>query len=389
MAMTLAPAFALPSQATAAASNALRPRPQGRLGIPTSQHRAVVDAGATSTALGAACALITAATLKRGFGSSATRRRGFFARLGRGHLVAVAAEAEASLDEVSVGSTVKVIEDTISFWHVPGSKGKPFNPIGLEGQVVEVIKGEHLTANRPILVKLTKAPNQAEKFKAFKAHFTTDEIEVCSDDAVPEEIAAEKVEKAEKPSGEVAGAAPSPAMATDDGRWVINLLYDGECPSCMKQVEFLEKRMDENPEYQGLVKLTDLHAPDYDPALCGGVVFEDGMRHIHAVTREGEVITGMDVFRRIYSIVGMQWVYDITTLPVVGEFFDWLYDRVAEYRLRWAGREDILESVKSHQQKIKELSETECEVECEVDWDSPAYALLSDDSPKPQQPLRR
>eukprot|EP00434_Breviolum_minutum_P044424 symbB.v1.2.039677.t1/scaffold6720.1/size16015/1 len=91
-------------------------------------------------------------------------------------------------------------------------------------------------------------------------------------------------------------------MHLQDDRWVINLLYDGDCPSCMKQVEFLQKRMDENPQYQGLVAFTNLHDPDYDPDLCGGVVFEDGMRHIHAVTRDGEVIAGMDVFRRVYSV---------------------------------------------------------------------------------------
>eukprot|EP00434_Breviolum_minutum_P038437 symbB.v1.2.034093.t1/scaffold4322.1/size41248/4 len=62
-------------------------------------------------------------------------------------------------------------------------------------------------------------------------------------------------------------------------------------------------------------------------------------------------------------------VYEITTLPLVGEFFDWLYDWFSEYRLRAAGREDILEKVHNHQAKIQELSEAECDVECEVDWD--------------------
>lgn len=280
--------------------------------------------------------------------------------------------------EIQVGSSVKVVGDDITFWHVPGQKGKPSNPVGLEGTVVSIIEDEHLTANRPILVKLTKAASETTgKFKAFNAHFSSDELGLCKVDkdveAVSSDMSASGQSTASKAAVTEKPEAPASSMQMQDERWVINLLYDGDCPSCMKQVEFLRKRMDENPEYEGLVLLTDLQSPDYDPGACGGVVFEDGMRHIHAITREGEVITGMDVFRRIYSIVGMQWVYDVTTLPVVGAFFDWLYDWFSEYRLRWAGRDDILESVHSHQMKIKELSETECEVECEVDWDNLEY----------------
>lgn len=276
------------------------------------------------------------------------------------------------------GTAVKVVSEDITFWHAPGFKGKPYNPQGLEGEVMSVIEDIHLTPNRPVLVKLTKAPAQTEKFKAFNAHFARDEIEI-----VNAEASAEESEAASLPSAD--SDVDASLMHLQDDRWVINLLYDRDCPSCMKQVEFLQKRMDENPQYQGLVAFTNLHDPDYDPDLCGGVVFEvaewfaqpesadselrDGMRHIHAVTRDGEVIAGMDVFRRIYSIVGMQWVYEITTLPLVGEFFDWLYDWFSEYRLRAAGREDILEKVHNHQAKIQELSATECDVECEVDWD--------------------
>jgi len=263
------------------------------------------------------------------------------------------------------GTSVKVIGEDITFWHAPGFKGKPYNPQGLEGEVVSVIEDVHLTPNRPILVKLTKAPPEFEKFKVFPAHFSRDEIEIINAGSSESADTADK--EAVEPEAE--GDANASLMHLQDDRWVINLLYDGDCPSCMKQVEFLQKRMDENPQYQGLVAFTNLHDPDYDPDLCGGVVFEDGMRHIHAVTRDGEVIAGMDVFRRVYSVVGMQWVYEITTLPLVGEFFDWLYDWFSEYRLRAAGREDILEKVHNHQAKIQELSEAECDVECEVDWD--------------------
>eukprot|EP00933_Yihiella_yeosuensis_P045745 TRINITY_DN41166_c0_g1_i1.p1 TRINITY_DN41166_c0_g1~~TRINITY_DN41166_c0_g1_i1.p1 ORF type:complete len:406 (-),score=77.61 TRINITY_DN41166_c0_g1_i1:567-1784(-) len=288
------------------------------------------------------------------------------------------------------GMSVKVIRD-IQLFHVPGFRGTSFNPNGATGRVKSVIEGEHLTANRPVQVKIEKAPAEtSSSFKAFIAYFSADELETCDDDKA-EEIASEVQSSESAPvsapasassasspssvssasSASLASSASSASASVDD-RWKINLLYDGKCASCMKQVEFLEKRMDENPEYAGLIRLTDLHAPDYDPQKCGGVVFEDGMRHIHAVTKQGEVITGMDVFRRVYSEVGMEWVYAVTTLPFVGSFFDWAYDQWAVFRLKMLGREDILERVNNHKKQIEELQDSpDCEVECEVDWDNP------------------
>jgi len=196
--------------------------------------------------------------------------------------------------------------------------------------------------------------------KQNRATFVVDNMSVLKHDGIHEAVQSVTLEDydkiAEKPTAE-------------DDIWLINLLYDGDCPSCMKQVEFLTKRMDENPEYAGLVRLTDLASSEYDAESCGGVSFADGMRHIHAVTKNGEIVTGMDVFRRVYSIVGMEWVYTLTTLPIVGSAFDWLYDVWAEHRLRLLGREDVLEKIHHHQHRIEELAEEECEVECEIDWD--------------------
>mmetsp|Transcript_158785 Transcript_158785/g.505544 ORF Transcript_158785/g.505544 Transcript_158785/m.505544 type:complete len:108 (-) Transcript_158785:80-403(-) len=95
------------------------------------------------------------------------------------------------------------------------------------------------------------------------------------------------------------------------------------------------------------------------------------MRHLHAVTRDGDVVAGMEVFRRVYSIVGMEWVFNMTTVPLLGAIFDWGYDLWAEYRLILSGRHDILERIEKHKQNIQALAVAECDVECEIDWDTP------------------
>ena len=53
------------------------------------------------------------------------------------------------------------------------------------------------------------------------------------------------------------------------------MLYDSECPLCMHEIKFLEKR-----DKKGLVKFTDLADPDYNPKHNGHVDYERGMRRM-------------------------------------------------------------------------------------------------------------
>ena len=43
-----------------------------------------------------------------------------------------------------------------------------------------------------------------------------------------------------------------------------------------------------------------------------------GMKYIHAVLPNGEVVKGVEVFRRIYEVIGLGWVYAVTKLPLIG-----------------------------------------------------------------------
>jgi predicted DCC family thiol-disulfide oxidoreductase YuxK len=71
-------------------------------------------------------------------------------------------------------------------------------------------------------------------------------------------------------------------------------LIDSECPVCAMEVEFLKKR---DPLLK--IKYTDLQSMDYKPADHGNVKFADGMRKIRAVLPDGNVVTGIEVFRQV------------------------------------------------------------------------------------------
>mgnify|MGYP006953060487 CR=1 FL=1 len=42
------------------------------------------------------------------------------------------------------------------------------------------------------------------------------------------------------------------------------------------------------------------------------------MKYIHAVLPNGEVVKGVEVFRRIYEVIGLGWVYAATKIPLIG-----------------------------------------------------------------------
>ena len=56
-------------------------------------------------------------------------------------------------------------------------------------------------------------------------------------------------------------------VPTPQTSWRIKLLYDGECPLCLREVSFLSKK----DAGRGLVSFVDIADDDYNPQENGGV----------------------------------------------------------------------------------------------------------------------
>ncbi|GAB4369233.1 MAG: hypothetical protein Kow00121_08950 [Elainellaceae cyanobacterium] len=138
---------------------------------------------------------------------------------------------------------------------------------------------------------------------------------------------------------------PSPAATPS---WKIKLLYDGACPLCLREVNFLQKR----DAGRGLVAFVDIADDRYNPDDNSGVDFETAMGRIHAILPDGSVVKNVEVFRRVYEVLGMGWVYAITKVPVIGAIVDWVYGIWADWRLRLTGRPDLATLVADRQQQI-------------------------------------
>ena len=139
--------------------------------------------------------------------------------------------------------------------------------------------------------------------------------------------------------------------------WKIKLLYDGECPLCLREVNFLRKR----DAGRGLVAFVDIAADDYTPEANGGVDFETAMGRIHAVLPDNTVIRDVAVFRRVYEILGMGWIYAVTKLPIVGFIADVLYAIWANWRLALTGRPNLAKILTERRSRM------ECGTQCRID----------------------
>ena len=126
-------------------------------------------------------------------------------------------------------------------------------------------------------------------------------------------------------------------MTVTQPSWKIKLLYDGECPLCVREVNFLQKR----DAGRGIINFVDIADPNYQAQENGGVDFETAMGRIHAVLADGTVIKNIEVFRRVYEELGMGWIYAVTKLPIIGAIADWLYNIWADWRLKLTGRPDL------------------------------------------------
>lgn len=139
----------------------------------------------------------------------------------------------------------------------------------------------------------------------------------------------------------------------------IKLLYDGECPLCVREVNFLTKK----DAGRGIVKFVDIASLDYDPQENAGIDFATAMGRIHAILPDGTVIKNVEVFRQVYENLGMGWVYGITKIPVIGAIVDRIYDIWADWRLKLTRRPDLNIVIARRQKKLNSSNSSRCRVD--------------------------
>jgi predicted DCC family thiol-disulfide oxidoreductase YuxK len=111
------------------------------------------------------------------------------------------------------------------------------------------------------------------------------------------------------------------AMTND---WEFKLLYDGECPMCRREIDWLKRR-----NRAGRLAFEDIAAPDFDPGRYG-LTQSQVMGVMHGVYPDGRIVTRLDAFRQAYQLIGLGWVMAPTRWPG----FRWLAARGYEWFAR-------------------------------------------------------
>jgi predicted DCC family thiol-disulfide oxidoreductase YuxK len=118
--------------------------------------------------------------------------------------------------------------------------------------------------------------------------------------------------------------------SSDD--WQVEVFYDGECPLCLREIKML-RWMDRKHR----IRFTDIAEPSFRPADYGKTM-QEFMDEIQGRLPDGTWVIGVEVFRQLYSAVGLRPLVGLTRLPGVSHGLDLGYRVFAKNRLRLTGR---------------------------------------------------
>ncbi len=120
----------------------------------------------------------------------------------------------------------------------------------------------------------------------------------------------------------------------DDQPEKFEVFYDGDCPLCLREIRMLQW-LDRSQR----IRFVDICQINFSESNLGKS-YEQLMAEIHGRLPEGSWVTGVEVFRQLYSLVGFRWLMVPTRWPIVSSVLDWAYKIFARNRLKITGRCD-------------------------------------------------
>jgi len=109
--------------------------------------------------------------------------------------------------------------------------------------------------------------------------------------------------------------------------WKLKLLYDGQCPFCRQEIDWMKRR-------NRKLRLTfeDIAEGNFDPAKYG-LTREQVNAQLHGIRADGTVVRGMGAVRAAYGALGLGWLVAPTALPGIRQMADLLYAAFARNRI--------------------------------------------------------
>ena len=112
----------------------------------------------------------------------------------------------------------------------------------------------------------------------------------------------------------------------------IEVFFDGGCPLCIREINMLRRR-----DRRQQIRFTDIDAPQFRPSDVG-LTRDELMAQMRGRLPDGTWFQGVEVFRRMYAIVGFGRLVWLTRWPLISQLLDLGYWVFARNRLRLTGR---------------------------------------------------
>ena len=125
---------------------------------------------------------------------------------------------------------------------------------------------------------------------------------------------------------------PTVENQPDSREFAIEVFFDGACPLCRREIDMLKGQ-----DRQRRLRTTDISDPAFDPRVVGKTHAEL-MARMHGRLPDGTWVEGVEVFRRLYTVVGFGPIVWLTRLPGVSQLLDLGCSLFARHRLRLTGR---------------------------------------------------
>ena len=113
----------------------------------------------------------------------------------------------------------------------------------------------------------------------------------------------------------------------NDTTYPLMLYFDGSCPLCRREMDFLVAR-----DRCCRLRLIDVGAAGFHNDT--GIPVATLMTRMHARRGDGALVSGVEVFRLAYEAVGLAWLVWPLRTPGLAQVFDRLYGMVARHRNR-------------------------------------------------------
>ncbi len=112
----------------------------------------------------------------------------------------------------------------------------------------------------------------------------------------------------------------------------MEVFFDGGCPLCRREINLL-RRGDRNQQ----IRFTDIEDLAF-PLAETDKTLNDLMAQMHGRLPDGTWLKGVEVFRRMYALVGFGPLVWLSRWPIISQVLDLGYLIFARNRLRLTGR---------------------------------------------------